>query len=134
MQLSTFLARLIGPIAVAMGLGLLANDAAYDSLAFEFLRSNALIFLAGMLSMAAGLAIVLNHNVWARDWRVIITVLGWLLVIGGAFRIVVPQLVSRIGFVMMDWPGMGPISGVLVLALGVVLCIFGYRGRRSKTA
>ena len=34
----------------------------------------------------AGLAIVLVHNVWTFDWRVIITILGWLAVLGGIFR------------------------------------------------
>jgi hypothetical protein len=133
MQLSIFLARLIGPIAIAMGLGLLVNAPAYDSMAFEVLRSNALIVLSGVLSMAAGLAIVINHNAWVRDWRLIITILGWLLTIGGALRIVAPQVVSRIGFAMMDTPAVAIISGVVVLTLGVVLCIFGYR-RRAKAS
>ena len=57
-------------------------------MAEEFLRSRALIYLSGLLTMTAGLAIVLAHNVWARDWPVLITVLGWLATIGGAVRIV----------------------------------------------
>ena len=44
----------------------------------EFLNSHALIYLAGIITLTAGLAIVLTHNVWAADWRILITVLGWL--------------------------------------------------------
>jgi hypothetical protein len=40
-------------------------------------------YLSGLLSLLAGLAIVNLHNTWRADWRVIITVLGWLMTIGG---------------------------------------------------
>ena len=56
-------------------------------MAEEFLRSRALIYLSGLLTMTAGLAIVLTHNVWVADWPVLITMLGWLATIGGAVRI-----------------------------------------------
>ena len=79
MATSIFLARLIGPIALLAGLALVFNRTAYRAMTDEFLRSHALIVLAGVMTLAAGLAIVLTHNVWAADWRVVITILGWLL-------------------------------------------------------
>ena len=41
---SVFLARLIGPIMVAVGVGALVNGAVFRTLAEEFLRSRALIW------------------------------------------------------------------------------------------
>ncbi len=76
MQTSLFLARLIGPVALAIGLSILINAGAYRLLADEFMRSRALMYLSGLLTLVAGLAIVLTHNVWVADWRAIITVLG----------------------------------------------------------
>jgi energy-converting hydrogenase Eha subunit C len=35
----------------------------------------------------AGLAIVRVHNVWARDWTVLITLSGWSLLVLGLVRI-----------------------------------------------
>ena len=55
-----------------------------------------LIYLSGVLSLLAGLAIVIAHNRWSGGWPVIITVLGWLMVIGGVIRIVVPQVVQTV--------------------------------------
>ena len=75
---SIFLARLIGPLMLAVGIGIFVNGAVYRLLADEFLRSRALIYLSGLLIMTAGLAIVLTHNVWRADWPVLITILGWL--------------------------------------------------------
>ena len=51
--------------------------------------------------MPAGLAIVLTHNVWVADWRVLITILGWLAAIGGAVRILAPQRTGRVGRSML---------------------------------
>src|SRR2546430_17683869 len=81
---SIFIARLIGPVMLVIGLAVLTNQRAFREMADEFLASRALLFLSGLLIMPVGLAIVLTHNVWTADWRVLITLLGWLTAIGGA--------------------------------------------------
>ena len=124
--MSIFLAKLIGPIFLAVGIGLIANAAAYRKLANEFLASTALIYLSGLLSMTAGLAIVLTHNVWAADWRVLITVLGWLAAVGGALRIVMPQGTQEVGRKILKHPQGLTIAAVIWLVIGAVLCLFGY--------
>src|SRR5712692_4192960 len=96
MQTSIYLAKLIGPVFLAVGLGLLLNAATYRKLAEEFLASTALVYLSGVLLMTAGTALLLAHNVWTADWRVLITLLGWLAAIGGAARIIVPQGTQKI--------------------------------------
>src|SRR5260370_31226932 len=90
-RISLFLARLIGPVVLAVAIGVLANGAVYRGLSEEFVRSPALIYITGILGMSVGVAILLNHNVWAADWRVLITIFGWLAAIGGAQRILWPQ-------------------------------------------
>jgi uncharacterized membrane protein len=126
MQTSVFLAKLIGPLFLAVGIGLIVNGATYRKMAEEFLASTALVYLSGLLTMTAGLAIVLNHNVWAADWRVLVTILGWLGVIGGAVRIVVPQGTQKFGRRILAHPHGLTIAAVIWLALGAVLCFFGY--------
>src|SRR5262249_12509854 len=90
-RISLFLARRGGPIVVAVAIGVLANGAVYRSLSEEFVRSPVLIYITGIMGMSVGVAILLNHNVWAADWRVLITIFGWLAAIGGAQRIIWPQ-------------------------------------------
>ena len=123
---SIFLAKLIGPLMLAVGIGIFVNGAVYRLLADEFLRSRALIYLSGLLTMTAGLAIVLTHNVWRADWPVLITILGWLALIGGAFRIIAPQGTERIGRRMLKHKHGLTIAGVVWLAVGAILCVFGY--------
>jgi uncharacterized membrane protein len=123
---SIFLARLIGPLFLAVGIGALVNRATFRALADEFLRSDALIYLAGVLTMTAGLAIVISHSLWTADWRVAITILGWLATIGGAVRIICPQLSQRMGRAVLSKPFALPAAGAVYIALGAFFVLFGY--------
>ena len=123
---SVFLARLIGPLMLAVGIGIFVNGAVYRMLADEFLRSRALIYLSGLLTMTAGLALILTHNVWRADWPVIITILGWLAAIGGAVRIIAPQGTERVGRRVLKHKHGLTIAGAVWLVVGAVLCLFGY--------
>jgi hypothetical protein len=126
MQTSLYLAKLIGPTLIVIGLGMLINRDGYRDMAREFLGSRALIYIAGILAFIPGLAVVLAHNVWAADWRILITILGWLALIGGAFRILFPQEVTRIGTRVIANPNTMLIGGAVTLVLGAILSFYGY--------
>lgn len=126
MQRSIYLARLIGPVLATVGIGMLLNAPVYRTLSEQFLHSYALIYLAGVLTLTAGIALVLAHNVWVADWRAIITVLGWLGIVGGVFRIVWPQEVMAIGLAAVSHNEVLMFGGFAVLVLGAVLAYFGY--------
>ena len=126
LRISVFLARLLGPVCVAIAIGVLINAAAYRAMAEEFLHSGALIYVTGLLGMTAGVAILLNHNVWVGDWRVLITIFGWLAAIGGAQRIIWPQgTEAAIRWFLVN-PRSLVVAGIIWLVIGAVLCFYGY--------
>jgi hypothetical protein len=126
MQTSRFLAQLIGPTLLVIGLGMLANREGYRAMAREFLQSRALIYLAGLFALVPGLAIVLVHNVWALDWRLMITIFGWLAVVGGVFRLLAPQHVTALGESMIARSSSMLAGGIVVVVLGAILGFHGY--------
>ena len=70
--------------------------------------------MSGILSFIAGLAIERAHNRWAADWLVLVSLFGWLAVIGGLVRMVFPiQLAATV-------VGVGRSTGVVAVALLVV--------------
>ena len=95
-------------------------------MASEVVRSVTLVYLFGLFDFAAGLAIVLTHNVWAANWRVLITLLGWLMLIRGAVRILAPEAIMGFAAKVFRNKQLIPISGVVTGVLGLVLCYFGY--------
>jgi hypothetical protein len=124
--ISIFLAKLIGPFFLALGLGLAFNRAAVRSILDELSHNPTLVFLGGVMTMPAGLAIVLTHNVWVADWPLLITVLGWLTVFSGAVRIVSPQSAIQFGRKIYERPNGALFSAAIWLVLGAILCFFGY--------
>jgi hypothetical protein len=126
MPVSIFLARLLGPLLLLPGIGLLINPRAFRAMATEVVGSVTLVYLFGLLDFAAGLAIVLVHNVWTVNWRVLITLIGWLLLIRGAARILITDTLIGYAKALIRNKRLYPVSGGVLVILGLVLCYFGY--------
>ena len=60
------IAGLIGLTLVAIAAGMLLNIGSFATLAEQVSRDPALIFVSGILSFIAGLAIVRIHNRWTN--------------------------------------------------------------------
>jgi hypothetical protein len=123
---SIFLAKLIGPVLLVMGAGMLINAKAFGPVFEEIVRNRALVVLFGLLTMPAGLAVVLTHNIWVASWPVLITIIGWLTMISGAFRLLAPQEAIKFGRKMYDQPNGVFIGAAIWAVLGATLCFFGY--------
>jgi hypothetical protein len=126
MRSSQFIARLLGPVLVVIGVSMLANGAEYRVMVNDFLKNPALIYIAGFLGLLGGIAIVNVHNSWKRDWPIIITVLGWLAIVGGAFRMLAPQAVASVGAAAMAQAWFVIAAALLFLAIGGFLSFKGY--------
>lgn len=115
---SRFIASLAGPTIVVMTLA--------ETINFRIWTSNTapLIFLNGTLLFFAGLTIVRTHNLWVSGWPVLVTLTGWLGIVLGLFRMLLPDVRSE----AQGWLTYSIIAGVFVL--GVALTIKGY-GRRT---
>lgn len=91
MHESILLAKFLGPIYLAVGVGLLTSPAHYQKMYKDFLKSEALIYLGGIMALVIGLLILTMHNVWMKDWRVLITLIGWGGTIKGVGLLAAPE-------------------------------------------
>lgn len=138
MDTSRYIARLMGPVMLVIGIGMVAGlfveGGAYSSLMKEFIGSRALIFITGVLALLAGLAIVNAHNLWVPDWRVLVTVLGWLFIVRGVTNLVLPHLVQTMGDRIVASQA-GVIAGAtFMIVLGAILSIMGYEALWNEAA
>ena len=124
---ATLTARLVGPLFVAIGLGILINPSFYNGAIIEAVHSPTLVYLSGIASLLAGLAVLNAHRTWTADWRVIVTILGWLFVIGGIIRIVLPGVIENIWLTVYSGPNALIVVAVIVLVVGAFLSFRGYR-------
>jgi hypothetical protein len=116
----------MGPVFLAVGVAALVNAIVFRELGEQFVASYALMFLSGFLTMIAGMAIVLTHNLWVADWRVVITIIGWIAVIGGAWRVICPRSSAAVARRILARTGSLVVGAVIWLALGGLFVFFGY--------
>ncbi len=121
MSASRIIAGFIGPLLAAIGIAMLLNREQFPVLVAQVAQDKGLIFLSGILSLLAGIAIVRAHNIWSADWRIVVTLLGWLFIFAGLTRMWLPQYAASIA----DKVGGNPIAlivgGSVDVALGAFL-------------
>jgi hypothetical protein len=123
MQTSKTIAALLGPTLLVGALSVLLN---WPSLFEQAIKDPALIMLSGFMLLPAGLAIVNFHNRRTSGWPILVTILGWLFVLGGFLRIVFPTQLSEIGLKMTQSSGSMPVLAVIFGALGAFLSYKAY--------
>jgi hypothetical protein len=126
MDTSLFLARLFGPMLVVLAVGLLTRQDSWRTMANDFVANRPLLFLSGFLTLLGGLAVVNTHNVWEGGWPVIITILGWLALIGGTARMLFPEAVMGMSEKMLASKTYLTVGGVVEGLIGLWLCYVGY--------
>jgi len=88
MDKSKSLAKIVGPTLIVMIFSEMKiwNPTLYDT------QIVPLIYLNGVFLFVAGLAIVNKHNIWTFSWQTILTIVGYLGIVLGLFRMLFPQV------------------------------------------
>jgi hypothetical protein len=131
MATSRLIAGLIGPLLIAIGSAMLLNLDHFPVMATQIANDQGLIFLSGILSFLGGVAIVRAHNIWSGDWRIVVTLLGWLAILGGLVRMWFPQRAAPIAETFAGNATALIVGGLVVFALGAFLSYKAY-GPKSE--
>jgi len=116
MSSSKQLAGLIGPTIIVVTISETVNIHIWAA------NSAANIYANGTLLFVAGLAIVRVHHNWALNWTLLITLIGWLAMVLGLFRMFFPDLQLE----MAKNNSTTIIGAILTLTIGVVLIFKAY--------
>ncbi len=92
-----FLSKLLGLYSVLVGLAMLAHRHASVETIQAMVHNAPVLYLAGVIALAAGLAMVLVHNVWHGGvLPVVVTLVGWISLVKGLVILFLPaQLAGR---------------------------------------
>jgi len=80
------LAQIIGPTLSVMTISEMINLSIWES------NLPSVTFLNGVLLFIAGISIIRVHHFWVRSWIVLITIIGWLTILLGLFRMFFPSI------------------------------------------
>lgn len=124
METLNFLASLFGLFLIALPLSFLVHPEKLRKV-FRWVEDEATMFFLGIATFAIGSAVILTHNVWVREWRVVITILGWITFLKGVIILFMPEKISNF---LRNMENSQWLQTALVLAviLGSVLIYFGF--------
>lgn len=97
MDLSIYLARVFGIYLVVACVAMLINRKHLPRLVQDFSGNLGLTVFSGFIHLLFGLLVVVAHNIWAWDFRSVVTLMGWIGIVKGGLRILAPTKVSRLG-------------------------------------
>ena len=75
---------------------------------------------------------VMSHNLWLWNWRVIVTIISWLTLIKGASIIIYPNALDKITQLFLQNINVYYLAAGFNFILGVLLCYCGFK-RKEKT-
>jgi hypothetical protein len=125
MTRSTRIAGLVGPTLIAITVTEWLNLDVFTSAMGPSFAPH--VYLNGCLLFVGGLAIVRAHNLWVRGWPVLVTIVGWFLMLAGLARMAAPVAAQQAGQDPVALHG----SLIVLLAIGVVLTYMALASRDS---
>jgi hypothetical protein len=126
MATSKTIAALLGPTLIAYAVSVFLNLDAWPGIVDQAFRNPALIFAVAISLFVVGLAIVHFHNQWTGGWPVVVTVLGWLAVIGGLLRMLFPTGLAGVATTAVQTSGVVPVIAVIIFLVGAFLSFKAY--------
>lgn len=124
-----YLARLIGLYCILMALSMFVRGQATVDIVTRLLGDAPLMFILGVITLAAGLAMVLAHNLWSGGaLPVTVTLIGWLTLVKGLlFLFLSPETEAAIFLQGMHFQERFHVSATITLVLGIYLTYAGFR-------
>jgi uncharacterized membrane protein len=123
-----FLARLIGLFALIQAAAMILHKEAMVDAMNGVMGNRPLLLVLGLIALAAGLAMVLAHNVWSGGaLPVVVTLIGWIVLIRGVLILLLPADALARLFEAVRFGRMFYVYAALALVLGVYLTWAGFR-------
>ncbi len=119
--------RAVALFYLIAGLSCILQARIWIDLSKELLKKPSSLIVWSIQFLPFGLIVILGHNLWVADWRVIITLVGWLATI----KCVVYLLYPRWSAFMLNWSDSFmrrylTVGGAIIAVLGMLLTFWSF--------
>ena len=125
MNISVAITQVLGIIFTVMGLSVVFDRRAVSSALQKVAEDRGFLWLWSFLILTMGAVIVVMNNVWTSGLPLLITILGWLTVIKGAFLLLLPGPAIAL-YRKCNKESVLIIGGIAAFILGLVLLYVGF--------
>lgn len=106
MELSILIAKITSVVYLSAALGAVFSRDHYRKVLDDLFKNAALTYFIGFTTVIIGFLIVNYHNIWGKDWTVLITIMGWLALTKGVLIIAFPRFVQSYSRLIFEGKGL----------------------------
>lgn len=118
-----WLASIFGPVLVIVGLWKLLYADAFAKVLNSVKNSHGLMYYTSVIYLWVGFTVLSQYDVWEMDILVLVTLLGWAMIVRGILGLFIPQMLLDI---YMGNHCFKRVCGLIPVVWGILLCWIGY--------
>jgi hypothetical protein len=122
MELSVLVAKILAIVYISAGIAAVSGKINFSKIVEDFEKSQGLTYISGFITLVIGMLLVQYHNIWVKNWTVLITIVAWMSLLKGVMLIVFPRFISF----FKGWYKNTRIWGIFMIALGLLFGYFGF--------
>ena len=123
-----FLAEYLGTFILVVSAVFLIRYETFLDYAREFADNTHMRFNVAFIELAAGLGIVILHNVWVLGYEGVVTAIGWLMVLEAIFHLLATDEQEEHLIQSINKNHYWRYYGLISMFLGLYLVTKGFRG------
>jgi len=126
---TVFLSRLIGLYCVLCAVAMMIHKPTFVETVTALLHNAPVMFILGVFTLVAGLAMVLLHNIWSGGPApVIVTLIGWITLAKGLLFLFLPSETEADFFLQgLHYQQLFYVYAGISLVIGVYLTYCGFK-------
>lgn len=130
MHISKFLAKVIGIYFIIVSTAIFINFNQFSSYINNLLNDAPLMFVTGFFTLILGILMIVSHNIWQWNWRILITLVGWITLIKAISIIFYPQFIDKVSILFVQNVNFAYGAAAIDFILGLILCYCGFKRER----
>jgi hypothetical protein len=128
-----FLAKLIGLFTAILAVTMVVNRDATVATFIGLAGDGPALWLSGMIGVAAGLALVLTHNLWSGGAPpILVTLVGWVVLIKSVVVLALPPDAMTALPALLRSSAFFYADAAFLLALGLYLAAAGFKASNGE--
>jgi hypothetical protein len=130
-----FLSKLIGLYCILVPLAMILHKQAALNAVTAILHDSSIILVLGIITLGAGLGIVLGHNVWSGGGpALVVTEVGWISLVKGLLLLFLPAgIEAKLVLEELHYVRLFYFFMAIALGIGVYLTYSGFTTRTHKS-
>jgi len=126
-----FLSKLIGLYCILIALSMMTRRQATVETVTVLLQNPSMTLILGIITLAAGLAMVLAHNIWSGGALVVVvTLVGWMALIKSLFFLFLPpEMEAGVFLRQIHYQQFFYLYAAISFVLGIYLTYGGFKSR-----